>query len=172
MSKTTSLENVILFARAGFRGINDAAQVEEMMNAVVGAIDGTELMVDGAAVGTISEARVEGSLIRGNVSDVDTAFLQSEAGLNLCRRIAASFEAPAQPAKKAVAKPAAKPVKKAVKTAEPESEDPAEEPEAEEPKAPAKKAAPTKKAAPVAPAKPAAKGKPVVPMNKKIKVNL
>lgn len=164
MAKTT-LENVILFARAGFRGINDAAQVETIMTAVVESLDGTDLMVDGKAVGTISEAQVVGSLIRGNVDGVDTAFLKTDAGQNLCRRIAASFEAPVA----APAKTAAKPAKKAVKEAEPEAD---EEPEAEEEvKAPAKKAAAKPASKPTA--KPApGKGKPVVPMNKKIKVNL
>jgi len=166
MAKTTNLESVILFARAGFRGINDAAQVETIMNSVVEAIDGTDLMVDGEAVGTISDAQVVGSLIRGNVSGVDTAFLASEAGQNLCRRIAASFEAPATPKKSA-----AKPAKKTAKSEpEPESEEEEAEEPAEEPK-------PTKKSAPKPASKPTAKpapgkGKPVVPMTKKIRVTL
>lgn len=174
MSKTI-LENVILFARAGFRGLADATQVESVMTTVAEAINDTELLVDGDAVGVIRNARVEGSLIRGDLEDVDTTFLKSDAGQNLCRRIAASFEAPAAPVKKAAAKPAAKTAKKPVKAAEPAEEEPAEgEEPADDPepvKAPAKSAPkkvvgkPTSKPAP-------GKGKAVVPMNKKIKVNL
>jgi len=164
MAKTQSLENVILFARAGFRGINDLGQVETIMTSVVEAIDGTDLMVDGKAVGSISNARIEGSLIRGDVEITNAAFLTTDAGTNLCRRIAASYGKPvrAEPAPKA----AAKPVKKAaVRAAEPEEE------EAEEQEPAIKK--PVAKTIGKPTAKPApGKGKPVVPMNKKIKVNL
>jgi hypothetical protein len=175
MSKTI-LENVILFARAGFRGLADATQVESVMATVAEAINDTELLVDGEAIGVIRNARVEGSLIRGDLEDVDTTFLESDAGQNLCRRIAASFEAPAAPVKKAAVKPAAKPVKKGAKTAAPpaeeepaEGEEPADDPEPV--KAPVKKTAPKVVGKPTS--KPApGKGKAVVPMNKKIKVNL
>jgi hypothetical protein len=166
MSKTI-LENVILFARAGFRGLADATQVESVMATVAEAINDTELLVDGEAIGVIRNARVEGSLIRGDLEDVDTTFLESDAGQNLCRRIAASFEAPAAPVKKAAAKPAAKKPAKAAEPAEDESA------EGEEPadKAPVKKTAPKVVGKPTS--KPApGKGKAVVPMNKKIKVNL
>jgi hypothetical protein len=173
MSKTI-LENVILFARAGFRGLADATQVESVMATVAEAINDTELLVDGEAIGVIRNARVEGSLIRGDLEDVDTTFLESDAGQNLCRRIAASFEAPAAPVKKAAVKPAAKTAKKPAKTAEPaeepaEGEEPADDPEPV--KAPVKKTAPKVVGKPTS--KPApGKGKAVVPMNKKIKVNL
>lgn len=173
MSKIT-LENVILFARAGFRGLADATQVESVMTAVAETINDTELLVDGEAVGVIRDARIEGSLIRGNLEDVDTTFLKSDAGVNLCRRIAASYDAPA-PAKKAPVKTAAKPTKKPTKAVAPAEDEPAEgEEPADDPepvKAPAKSAPkkvvgkPTSKPAP-------GKGKAVVPMNKKIKVNL
>jgi hypothetical protein len=155
------LENVILFARAGFRGINSPEQVETVMNAVCESLEGQEILVDGKAVGTISDARVEGSLIRGDVDIESASFLSTSAGQNLCRRIGAHFEA--KPTKSA-AKPAAK---KTSKRAEP-----AEEPEEEE--APVKKTAP-KKPAPKAPVKgPAGKGgKPIAPLSKgKIKVTL
>jgi hypothetical protein len=165
MAKTTDLENVILFARAGFRGTNDTTQVETIMNAVVDVIEGTDLMVDGESVGTISNAEVVGSLIRGNVTGVDTAFLQTEAGQNLCRRIAASVEAPAAPVKrtgKTVPKKPAKP-------SEIEEEEEAE-PE-EEPKAAPKKVIgkPTGKPAP---SKPGVKKPTPVTGKGKIKVTL
>jgi cell division septation protein DedD len=159
------LENVILFARAGFRGINSPEQVETVMNAVCESLEGQEILVDGKAVGTISDARVEGSLIRGDVDIESASFLSTSSGQNLCRRIGAHFEA--KPTKSA-AKPAAK---KASKRAEP-VEEPAEEPEEEE--VPVKKTAP-KKPAPKAPVKgPAGKGgKPIAPLSKgKIKVTL
>jgi hypothetical protein len=166
MSKAVILENVILFARAGFRGINDATQVESVMTAVAESLEGTDLVVDGEAVGTIEGAHVDGSLIRGDASILDPAFLATEAGLNLIRRIGAHVEAPAKPAKKAI-KPAAKPAKKATKAADP-AED--ETPEEQAEPAPAKTA---KKPAAKPTAKPApGKGKPVIPMNKKIKVSL
>jgi hypothetical protein len=169
MAKATILGNVILFARAGFRGVNDVTQVEQIMTAVCESIDGTDLMVDGESVGSISNARVEGSLIRGDVEISDASFLKTDEGLNLMRRIGARVEAPAAPAK-AAAKPAAKPVKKATKAAEPEEEEGEdEEPEEEQP---VKKAAP-KKVVGKPTSKPApGKGKAIVPMNKKIKVNL
>jgi hypothetical protein len=166
MAKTQSLENVILFARAGFRGINDLGQVETIMASVVEALDGTDLMVDGKAVGSISNARIEGSLIRGDVEITNAAFLATDAGTNLCRRIAASYgkEVRAEPAPKAAAKPAAK--KAVVKAAEPEEQEEEQEQEPAIKKPVAKTVGkPVAKPAP-------GKGKPVVPMNKKIKVNL
>lgn len=122
------LDNAILFARAGFRGLGVN---EGVMNAIAEAVNGMDIEdSDGNKVGEVTSAEVVGSLVRGTIS-VDEGFLGTADGKALIRRTGAKYEAPEKPKAKTAAKPAAKPatksaaktpIKKAAPSAEPKTE--------------------------------------------------
>jgi septal ring-binding cell division protein DamX len=114
MSKV-ELDNVILFARGGFRGL---AYNEGVMTAVAEAMNGMDIEnSDGEVVGSVTSTEVVGSLVRGNIS-VDEDFLGTADGKTFMKRTAAKYEVAEKPTKKAASKPAPKTAAKpAAKTA-------------------------------------------------------
>jgi len=101
------IDNVILFARAGFRGL---AYSEDVMTSVAETMKGIDIKDSKSKkVGTVDTAEVVGSLIRGTVT-ISEAFLQTEDGKNFIRRTGAKFqtEPEAKPAKTAAKKPEVK----------------------------------------------------------------
>lgn len=124
MSKV-EIDNVILFARAGFRGLG---YNEGVMNSVAEAVNGIEIEnSDGEVVGTVTSAEVVGSLIRGSVS-VDEDFLGTTDGKAFIRRTGAKVEiaekkpAPKKTAAKTVTKTVSKPAAKTAPKAEPKTD--------------------------------------------------
>jgi sporulation protein YlmC with PRC-barrel domain len=108
------LDNAILFARGGFRGLK---YNEGVMSAVAEAINGMEIEnTDGKVVGRVTEAHVDGSLIRGSVS-IDQAFLSTKDGKDFIRRTNVKLAVEEKPKAKTAAKPATKaPIKAPAKT--------------------------------------------------------